>query len=118
MWQTIDITVVDIPEAYGLLLSRDWSRKLNGYFGTDWSHLWLLYKGVPNQIRIDREPHMKYTVTDLETQNQPLGSPCETPETYCFDNSFGNFPAQVTPKENKTNEGNVMYFESENKENE
>lgn len=25
--QCIDIVVVDIPEAYGLLLSRDWSRK-------------------------------------------------------------------------------------------
>jgi hypothetical protein len=27
--QVIDIIVVDIPEAYGLLLSRDWSEKLN-----------------------------------------------------------------------------------------
>jgi hypothetical protein len=33
--QVIDITVVDIPEAYGLLLSRDWSENLNGYFSTD-----------------------------------------------------------------------------------
>ena len=43
--QYIDIMVVDIPEAYGLILSRDWSKKLNGYFATDWSHLWLPYKG-------------------------------------------------------------------------
>jgi hypothetical protein len=33
--QVIDIIVVDIPEAYGLLLSRDWSEKLNRYFNTD-----------------------------------------------------------------------------------
>ena len=33
--QFIDIMVVDIPEAYGLILSRDWSIKLNGYFSTD-----------------------------------------------------------------------------------
>ena len=39
--QVIDIVVVDIPEAYGMLLSRDWSAKLNGYFSTDWSHLLL-----------------------------------------------------------------------------
>jgi len=38
VWQTIDIIVVDIPEAYGLLLSRDWSMELNGYFATYWSH--------------------------------------------------------------------------------
>ena len=33
--QVIDIIVVDIPEAYEMLLSRDWSKKLNGYFSTD-----------------------------------------------------------------------------------
>ena len=43
--QVIDVIVVDIPEAYGLILSRDWSSKLNGYFATEWSHLWLPFKG-------------------------------------------------------------------------
>ena len=33
--QYIDVVVVDIPKAYGLILSRDWSTKLNGYFATD-----------------------------------------------------------------------------------
>jgi len=33
--QVIDILVVDIPEFYGLILSRDWSEKLHGYFTTD-----------------------------------------------------------------------------------
>ena len=42
--QVIDIVVVDIPEAYGMLLSRDWSAKLNGYFSTNWSHLLLPQK--------------------------------------------------------------------------
>ena len=37
--QFIDIVVADIPEAYGLLLSRDWLAKLSGYFSSDWSHL-------------------------------------------------------------------------------
>jgi hypothetical protein len=39
--QTIDIVVVDIPKSYGFLLRRDWSTKLQGYFSTDWSHLWF-----------------------------------------------------------------------------
>ena len=43
--QVIVMIVVDIPEAYGVILSRDWSAKLNGYFATDWSHLWLPFKG-------------------------------------------------------------------------
>jgi hypothetical protein len=37
--QVIDIVVVDIPEAYGIFLSHDWSHKLQGYFSSDWSHL-------------------------------------------------------------------------------
>ena len=70
--QFIDIVVADIPEAYGLVLSRDWSEKLNVYFASDWSHLWLPYKGSPNQIKILREPHMKYNVTQFEEKNEPV----------------------------------------------
>ena len=48
--QFIDIVLVDIPEAYGLVLSRDWSTKLNGYFASDWSHLWFLIREVPIKL--------------------------------------------------------------------
>ena len=64
--QFIDIMVVDILEAYGLILSRDWSEKLEGYFATEWSHLWHPYKNSQNHIKVMREPHMKYNVTQLE----------------------------------------------------
>ena len=33
--QFIDVMVVDIPEANGLILRRDWSTKIDGYFATD-----------------------------------------------------------------------------------
>ena len=33
--QVIDVIVVNIPEAYRVILSRDWLAKLNGYFATD-----------------------------------------------------------------------------------
>ena len=68
----IDIIVADIPEAYGLFLSRDWSEKLKGYFSTDWSHLWLPHNGHPNKIRIDREHYMKHTVTKMDDSNEPV----------------------------------------------
>lgn len=48
--QCINIVVVGIPEAYSLLLNRDWSSKLDRYFATDWSHMWPPYKGKCNQI--------------------------------------------------------------------
>ena len=68
----IDIMVVDIQECYGLILSRYWSKKLNGYFSTDWSHMWLPYKNIQNRINILREPHMKHNVTQLEGNNEPV----------------------------------------------
>ena len=70
--QTTDILVADIPEAYGLLLSRDWSSQLNDYFTTDWSHLWLPYNEKPNQIQVKRERYVKHTVTELKAPNEPI----------------------------------------------
>ena len=72
--QFINIVVASIPEAYGLVLNQDWSAKLNGYFASDWSHLWLPYKGIPSQIKVLREPHMKHNVTQLEGKNEPVNS--------------------------------------------
>ena len=46
--QYIDIVVADIPDAYALVLSQDWLARLDGYFASDWSHLWLPHKGSPN----------------------------------------------------------------------
>jgi hypothetical protein len=89
--QVIDIIVVDIPEAYGLLLSRDWSENINGYFSTDWAHLWLPLKGYNNMIRIDREKYLKHTVTDLETPNEPASTDFPVLGNYSYDSHFGNF---------------------------
>ena len=62
IFQFIDIMVVDIPEAYGLILTREWSAKMNGYFGTDWSHMWFPFNKIQNQVKVMREPHMKHIV--------------------------------------------------------
>ena len=70
--QVIDILVVDIHEFYGLILSRDWSEKLHGYFSTDWSHVWLPFNGRLNQITINQEKHMKHSVTDFEGENEAI----------------------------------------------
>ena len=72
--QYIDIVVADIPDAYGLVLSRDWSTRLEGYFTLDWSHLWFPFKGCQNQIKVLKEPQMNYNVTQLEGKNEPVNS--------------------------------------------
>lgn len=95
--QTIDILVADIPKAYGLMLSRDWSSQLNGYFAIDWSHLWLPYNGKPNQSRVDRERYMKHVVTELEAPNEPIMFINTILGNYCFDTFFRDFPAEESP---------------------
>jgi hypothetical protein len=89
--QVIDIVMVDIPKAYGLLLSRYWSEKLNGYFSTDWDHLWLPLKGHTNIIRIDRERYRKHTVTDLEALNEPSSTDFPMLGNYSHEFDFFNF---------------------------
>ena len=89
--QVIDIIVVDIPEAYGILLSRDWFEKLNRYFSTDWAHLWLPLKGYENMIRIDMERYLKHTVTDLETPNEPSSMDFPILGNYSCNSHFGKF---------------------------
>jgi hypothetical protein len=94
--QVIDIIVVDIPEAYGRLLSRDWSEKLNGYFSTDWAHLWFPLKGHTNMIRINRERYLKHTITDLEAFNEPSLTDFLVLGNYSCDSDFDNFSSLLS----------------------
>ena len=95
--QRIDILIADIPEFYGLILSRDWSEKLHGYISTDWSHMWLPYRGKPNQIKINREKHMTHTVTEFEQENQPIAFNNNILGNYSSESFFGNYIAQPSP---------------------
>lgn len=68
----IEISIFDIPNGYGMLLSRDWSRKLKGYISTDFSHMWLSWKGVPNQIKIDCTPKLNLMIIEYGENNEML----------------------------------------------
>ena len=106
----IDIIVADIPEAYGLFLSRDWSKKLKGYFATDWSHLWMPHNGRPNKIRIDREHYMKHTVTELDDSNKPVLFAYTIMGNYMVDLFFGNFEAETSSVQNPEQQSKVFHF--------
>ena len=93
---SIDIIVVDIPETYGVILSRDWSAKLNGYFSTDWSHLWLPYKGQPNKIKVDQENYMKHMVIDLNDPNETVMCSKSTLGYFCFDTFFEELEGELS----------------------
>ena len=93
----IDIVIAEIPESYGMWLSRFWSEKLKGYFATDWSHLWLPYNGKPNQINIVREPYMKQIVTHLNDPSEPTFYFSSCIEHYTFDSFFSGIFLLILP---------------------
>ena len=96
MHQTIDIIVVDILESYEVILSRDWSTGLNGYFTTNGSHLWLPYKVHPNKINVECECYMKHTVTDLNDPNESVMFSISVVGNFSFDTFFGELEVELS----------------------
>jgi ribonuclease HI len=108
--QIVDIIFVDIPEVYGLFLSRDWSEQLHGYFATDWSHLWIPENDKPNKIRVNRERYLKFTVTDLNDPNEPFTPSADSPEVQGMDTFFGIFIAEVSPIINLEQQSEIVAY--------
>ena len=94
--------VVDIPEEYGLILRRDWSMKINGYFAIDWSHIWFPYNNCHNQIKVMREPHMKCNVTQLEGKTELVNFSHSVLGNYFIDLEPGNYQAEEASNESDT----------------
>jgi hypothetical protein len=107
--QTIDIIVVDIPEAYGVILSRDWLAKLNGCFSTDWYHLWLPYKGHLNKIKLDRENNMKHTITDLNDYNETVMFSRSNLANFCFDTFFEELEDELSHAANSDKQSKLFH---------
>lgn len=98
--KTIDIIFLDILEAYGVILSRDWSAKINGYFSTDQSHLWLPYKGQLNKIKVEQEQYMKHMVTDLNYLNGLILFYTSILNNFYFETLFCELNSQLSPNAN------------------
>lgn len=92
-FQIIDIMIDDIPEFCNVI---DWSKKLHGYFTTNWSHLWLPCNNKPNQIRVDSESHMKYYVTNLDEENESISFTNNILGNYSLEYVFGSFTTQCS----------------------
>ena len=107
--QSIDIIIVDIPETYGVTLSRDWSAKLNGYFSTNWSHLWLPYKGQPNKIKVDRENYMKHTVIDVNDSNKMVMFSRSNLGNFYFDTFFEELEDELSHTANSDKQFELLH---------
>ena len=107
--QMIDIIVFDILESYRVILSRDWSAKLSGYFATDWSHLWLPYKGHPNKIKVECERYMKHTVTDLNDTNELVVFSNSILGNFFFDTFFRELEVELSPLANSNKQFELLH---------
>ena len=79
-----------------MILSRDWSEKLNGYFVIDWSQLWLPFKGQPKKIKVDHERYMKHTVTELNDPNELVMFSNSILGNFYFETFFGELKAETS----------------------
>ena len=86
--------VVDIPDAYGLFLSSDWSQKLNGFFTIDWSTLWFPKNGKSNQIKIGKERYLKHIVIELHDPSEPVLFLDSIMGNSMYEFGFGNFKSE------------------------
>jgi hypothetical protein len=94
VYHIIDLILVNIIKAYGLLLSRDWSQNTKSYFTYDWSHLFLSSNRRPSKIKINHERYLKHIVTNLEAYNEPFSSKFPFFWNCARDSHLGNFFAK------------------------
>ena len=59
--------------------------------------MWLPYNGKPNQIKVERELHQKYIVTELEGENEAIAYNSSIIGNYSVDSFLGNFNAHTSP---------------------
>jgi len=59
--------------------------------------MWLPYNGKPNQIKVERDLHQKYIVTELEGNNEAITYNSSIIGNYSVDSFLGNFNAHISP---------------------
>jgi hypothetical protein len=92
-----------------VILSRDWSAKLNKYFSTDWSHLWLPYKGKSNKIKVDQENYMKHMVIDLNDPNEMVMFSRYILDNLSFDTFFEGLEDELSHTANLDKQSELLH---------
>ena len=92
-----------------MILKRDWSAKFNGYFATDWSHLWLPYKARPNRTKVERECCMKQTIIDLNDLNELVMFSRYILGNFCFDTFFEELESGLSHTTNSDKQFELLH---------
>ena len=102
----MDIVVADIRPKYGMLLSRSWGAKLQGYLQLDMSYATISVYGQPKKLY--RETLMKFMVSSAESSiNYPIYSAPTDLDSFILCNSDNNEIQteliNIKPKQNNDN---------------
>ena len=71
--------------------------------------MWLPFNNVQNQIKILKEPHMKYNVSQLEGKNEPVNFSSPVLGNYYLELEPGNYQAKEANCESNT-QFNLLQF--------
>ena len=105
----MDIVVIDVPDAWGMLLSRKWAADLGGNLQMD-----LTYATIPTpegtMVRLNRELQRKYHVEDPKNLRNELKYKLDGIGNYVILSNFVE-PEREKVKEEKPNEVWKMHFD-------
>ena len=105
----MDMVVIDVPDAWGMLLSRKWAADLGGNLQMD-----LTYATIPTpegtMVRLNRELQRKYHVEDPKNPRNELKYKSDGIGNYAILSNFVE-PEREKVKEEKPNEVWKMHFD-------
>ena len=70
----MDILVIDVPDAWGMLLSKNWSSSLGGFLSMNLAHAYIPMGDVTYEILHNREN--KYTLV-MDLDGHDYASECD-----------------------------------------
>ena len=78
--------------------------------------MWSSFNNAQNQIKILREPHMKYNVTQLEGKNEPVNfsSLVSVLGNYYLELELGNYKAEEASCESDTQSDLLQFSQDDN----
>lgn len=91
---TMDVIVIDVPDTWGMLLSRQWAATLGGSIQLDWT-----YATIPasehSLVKLYREHEKKYHVEDPKKPNNEFVYHTNSVGNYAI---YSNFMAPIKNK--------------------
>ena len=100
---TMDIVVIDVPDRWGMLLSRKWASSIGGSIQMDWTYT-MIPASEDAHVKLYREKERKYHVEDPDEPDN---------EYVCETDNLGNHESMLTilyPLEKKLMVRNLINY--------